>query len=79
MRILMFLFCGIPKSAETTKMNEELTRGKPGLDTFKLAMLNKNFQYVILNIVQPASFFDFRKNYETLKIIDIFINSPDFQ
>jgi len=51
MRILMFLFCGVPKSAETTKMNEELTRGKPGLDTFKLAMLNKNFQYVILNIV----------------------------
>jgi hypothetical protein len=48
----------------------------PTLDIFKMAMLNKTFQNLILTIFKPLKMIHFKKFFETMKCIECFSTTP---
>lgn len=51
----------------------------PALEIFKLAMLNKRFQQLILTIFKPLRMSHFKKFFEVMDCVDTFRTSPNFE
>ena len=50
----------------------------PTIHIFKIAMLNKKFQSLILTLFKPLKFEHFKKFYELMQGVEMLKSNPDF-
>lgn len=51
----------------------------PTIEIFKIAMLNKKFQQLILNVFKPLKMCHFKKFYEVMQAVEVFGETPNFE